>query len=152
RGMTPHPVRPQQEVTGVWRGRAAYPGLPPHDKPELSAHRRRPGRARVASSGRRAGRGRPAQTGRTAAKIDAGAKATGRPTLAQALGEQGPAIVERARAWLGIADKAPPEVPLPAEPPWPDLPAEKAFHGLAGRVVRVIEPASEADAAALLVQ
>lgn len=33
---------------------------------------------------------------------------------------------------------------------WPEPPAEQAFHGLAGRIVRTIEPHSEADPAALL--
>jgi hypothetical protein len=43
------------------------------------------------------------------------------------------------------------ELEIP-EPPWPDPPANEAFYGLAGDIVRVIEPASEADPAALLVQ
>src|SRR5262249_38891500 len=34
----------------------------------------------------------------------------------------------------------------------PEPPAEEAFHGLAGKIVRTIEPASEADPTALLVQ
>jgi hypothetical protein len=42
--------------------------------------------------------------------------------------------------------------PLPAEPPWPDPLPQEAFHGLAGEIVRAIEPASEADPAALLFQ
>lgn len=36
--------------------------------------------------------------------------------------------------------------------PWPEPLALEAFHGLAGKVVRAIEPHSEADSAALLVQ
>jgi hypothetical protein len=36
--------------------------------------------------------------------------------------------------------------------PWPNPPAAEAYHGLAGEIVRAIEPASEADPAALLVQ
>src|SRR5437868_8277039 len=35
---------------------------------------------------------------------------------------------------------------------WPDPLAPAAFHGLAGEIVRTIEPHSEADPAALLVQ
>jgi hypothetical protein len=35
---------------------------------------------------------------------------------------------------------------------WPDLPSAEAFYGLAGEIVRTIEPHSEADPAALLVQ
>jgi hypothetical protein len=42
--------------------------------------------------------------------------------------------------------------PAPEGRPWPDGPAEEAYHGLAGEIVRIIEPASEADPAALLVQ
>jgi Bifunctional DNA primase/polymerase, N-terminal/Primase C terminal 1 (PriCT-1) len=36
--------------------------------------------------------------------------------------------------------------------PWPETPKEEAFQGLAGEIVRVIEPHSEADPVALLVQ
>jgi len=36
--------------------------------------------------------------------------------------------------------------------PWPDPPAPEAFHGLAGDIVRAIEPHTEADPVALLVQ
>jgi hypothetical protein len=41
---------------------------------------------------------------------------------------------------------------IPEPPAWPEPPAEEAYHGLAGRIVRLIEPASEADPVALLVQ
>jgi hypothetical protein len=41
---------------------------------------------------------------------------------------------------------------LPADPPWPAPLAEEAYHGLAGEIVRVLEPSSEADPAALLIQ
>jgi hypothetical protein len=40
----------------------------------------------------------------------------------------------------------------PEPPSWPDPPAPEAYHGLAGRVVELIAPASEADPVALLVQ
>lgn len=43
-------------------------------------------------------------------------------------------------------------VAVPTGPSWPDAMAQEAFHGLAGDVVRVLEPASEADPAALLLQ
>jgi hypothetical protein len=44
--------------------------------------------------------------------------------------------------------------PLPTydPPPWPEQPGDEAFHGLAGDIVRAIEPVSEADPAALLIQ
>ena len=57
----------------------------------------------------------------------------------------GPADAERNGA------PAVPEL-TPDAPPWPEPPAAEAFHGLSGRIVRTIEPASEADPAALLVQ
>jgi hypothetical protein len=41
---------------------------------------------------------------------------------------------------------------IPTEPPWPSPLAEEAYYGLAGEIVRTIEPASEADPAALLIQ
>jgi hypothetical protein len=47
------------------------------------------------------------------------------------------------------SSRSPPDIPAPA---WPEPPGEAAFHGLAGRIVHTIEPASEADPAALLVQ
>jgi hypothetical protein len=40
----------------------------------------------------------------------------------------------------------------PAEQPWPAPLAEAAFHGIAGRIVRTIEPETEADPAAILFQ
>jgi hypothetical protein len=42
--------------------------------------------------------------------------------------------------------------PLPTETPWPDPLAPEAFHGLAGEIVRTLEPATEADPAGLLFQ
>jgi hypothetical protein len=42
--------------------------------------------------------------------------------------------------------------PAATVPQWPDPIHEDGFHGIAGEVVRIIEPHSEADAAALLVQ
>jgi hypothetical protein len=44
-----------------------------------------------------------------------------------------------------------PAPPLEA-PAWPTPPAKEAYHGLAGHFVRVVEPHTEADPAALLVQ
>jgi hypothetical protein len=42
--------------------------------------------------------------------------------------------------------------PIYAAPAWPVPPDPAAYHGLPGRIVHTIEPASEADPAALLVQ
>ncbi|MDC0934984.1 PriCT-2 domain-containing protein [Pirellulales bacterium] len=44
------------------------------------------------------------------------------------------------------------EEPLPESDPWPDPLDDAAYHGLAGEIVRAIEPHSEADPAAILVQ
>jgi hypothetical protein len=61
--------------------------------------------------------------------------------------------VGRVREWLGIAAPATPAEPTIPEPPaWPDPPGEEAFYGLPGDIARTIEPASEADPAALLAQ
>jgi hypothetical protein len=88
---------------------------------------------------------------RTAAKLSAGGDVTGWPTLANLLGACGDAVVSAVRGWLDVGPAArDPAVPEP--PPWPDPLAEEAFHGLPGRIVRTIEPSSEADPAALLVQ
>jgi hypothetical protein len=95
----------------------------------------------------RAGKAKP-----TARKQADGKKTTGWPTLAELLRGDGPEVVRRVRQWLGIADKARPDIRLPVESPWPAPLAEEAFHGLAGDAVRVLEPASEADPAALLFQ
>jgi hypothetical protein len=89
---------------------------------------------------------------RTAQKIGDGLAATGWPTLAKLVGDD---VVTCARQWLGIKGAVaaePAEVPLPVEPPWPDPPGEEAIYGLPGRIVRTIEPASEADGVALLAQ
>jgi hypothetical protein len=77
----------------------------------------------------------------------------GWPALAKLLPNQGDEVVKRARDWLGLTpEKQTLELPVFQEPAWPDPPAEEAFHGLAGRIVRMIEPSSEADPVALLVQ
>lgn len=41
---------------------------------------------------------------------------------------------------------------LPDPPPWPAPPADAAFHGLAGEFVRILEPHTEADPVAVLLQ
>ncbi|HXM55237.1 MAG TPA: DnaB-like helicase N-terminal domain-containing protein, partial [Candidatus Dormibacteraeota bacterium] len=55
-----------------------------------------------------------------------------------------------------LAELSTPSVPAAAGPTadsgWPAPLADEAFHGLAGRIVRVIEPTTEADPAALLLQ
>jgi hypothetical protein len=54
----------------------------------------------------------------------------------------------------GSGTTAPPdeeELPIP-EPEWPDLPKDVVYHGLAGDLVRLLEPTTEADSIALLLQ
>jgi Bifunctional DNA primase/polymerase, N-terminal len=95
----------------------------------------------------RAGKAAPA-----ARKQEDGKKTTGWPTLARLVGD-GEAVVRQVREWLGIATAAESAESIIVDPPpWPDPPGEEAFHGLAGEIVRTIEPASEADPTALLVQ
>lgn len=91
----------------------------------------------------------------TAAK-PVGSPASGWPTLAKIVGDK---IVTKVREWLGLttdsggvpaATAASP--PIPPAAPWPDPPAADAFGGLAGDVVRAIDPTTEADPAAVLFQ
>lgn len=86
----------------------------------------------------------------TAAKLKQGAQVTGWPSLARIVDNR---IVERVCEWLSIkansqkseeAESAPPAV-------WPEL-SEDALYGLAGKIVRTIDPHTEADCAALLIQ
>ena len=53
-------------------------------------------------------------------------------------------------AWLPAEIKMEPEEP--AIPSWPDPPAPAAYAGVAGDIVRAIEPETEADPVAILVQ
>jgi bifunctional DNA primase/polymerase-like protein/uncharacterized protein DUF3987 len=86
----------------------------------------------------------------TAKKLATGEKATGWPTLAKIIE---PRVVDKVREWLGINYQEAQE-PLAEPPPiaaWPKLhPA--ALYGIAGDFVRQVEPHSEADPVALLVQ
>jgi len=59
---------------------------------------------------------------------------------------------EESQANADTSTSEPEPAPLPAEPQWPAPLAAEAFHGLAGECVRLLEPASEADPTALLVQ
>jgi hypothetical protein len=97
----------------------------------------------------------------TARKQEEGKPTTGWPRLAELLRGDGAAVVSRVKEWVGItlafggagpASAVPPDIGLPLESPWPAPLAEEAFHGLAGEAVRVLEPVSESDPAALLLQ
>jgi hypothetical protein len=96
---------------------------------------------------------RAGKAGPTARKQEEGKKTTGWPTLEELLCEQGKEVVRRVREWLGVSVPARiVEVVIPEAAPWPDPPGLEAFHGLAGQIVQTIEPSTEADPAALLVQ
>ncbi len=91
---------------------------------------------------------RGADVATTARRIADGEPATGAPRLAEAL-RAGARVVALARRWLGLR-----EVPATADDApegWPAPPDAAAFHGLAGDVVRALEPHTEADPVALLV-
>jgi hypothetical protein len=88
----------------------------------------------------------------TRERLEAGEETTGWPSVVEVLGQHGDAIVGRVRKWLNLsAVVRVPEV-APEPPKWPDPPGEEAFSGLAGEIVRAIEPTSESDKSALLVQ
>jgi hypothetical protein len=86
----------------------------------------------------------------TLRKLASGAHATGWPTLARIID---PRVVDKVREWLNLsADESHEQAGQTAtQPAWPKLhPA--AMHGVAGDFVRLVEPHSEADPVALLVQ
>jgi hypothetical protein len=86
----------------------------------------------------------------TAERLNAGRSATGAPALANIVGD---AVVQRVREWLGITSRL--EIAGlrgSAAPAWPEPLAVEAFHGLAGEFVRAIDPYTEADPAAILLQ
>ena len=51
----------------------------------------------------------------------------------------------------GAADRSV-DLAVPEPVPWPELPRAEAYYGLAGEIVRLIEPQTEADSVAILVQ
>jgi hypothetical protein len=80
------------------------------------------------------------------------AQVTGLPTLAKLLGQEFADWLARLfpRASASANPVGEPEVV--AAWPWPDPLAEEALYGLAGEIVRTLEPHTEADPAALLIQ
>jgi hypothetical protein len=110
-------------------------------------------RAVAEAAGDEEARMRAGKAAPTAEKQDRGKRTTGWPTLANLLRGDGEAVAQRAWEWLAIAAAAEPAAPIIPDPPsWPDPPGDEAYYGLPGAIVRAIEPASEADPAALLVQ
>lgn len=89
----------------------------------------------------------------TQSRLSSGGPVTGWPTLAEGLGDS---VVERLRKFLQVSPSLLSHSPLTSqrreEPEWPAPPDSAAFHGLAGQIVRAIEPHTEADPVALLVQ
>ena len=73
----------------------------------------------------------------------------GRPTVPPS---EPPKAIANVPATPGATVDRLPPVPPDGEQPWPKPLPEEAYHGLAGECVKVIEPASEADPAALLFQ
>lgn len=95
-------------------------------------------------------RARKAVVRTTKKRLKRDSHATGRPRLAEIIGHQ---VVDRACEWLGIRHSNTSSVFVRSpEVTWPKPIAEPAFYGLAGTVVRAIEPITEADVAGLLVQ
>src|SRR5262249_25086639 len=61
------------------------------------------------------------------------------------IGREQNGIAESHNGQHALAEDEPPM-------PWPEPPAPAAYHGLAGDIVRAIQPHSEADPVALLIQ
>jgi hypothetical protein len=107
----------------------------------------------AAAAGDEEARMRAGKAAPTARKQSQDKPTTGWPGLAKLLRGDGEEVVRKVREWLGLTTPAAPAEPITLDPtPWPDPPAREAFYGLPGDIVRAIEPASEADPAALLVQ
>ena len=92
---------------------------------------------------------READVASTYEKLAAGGAATGWPRVAEILGNE---VADRLSEWLQLkGPKATPQVAV-RSPSWPEAPSFHAYHGLVGDIVRAIEPHSEADPIALLIQ
>lgn len=95
----------------------------------------------------------------TEQRIKAGAKATGLPRLADLIGDK---VADCLRKWLALpsgsflfdasSTQPPAEEAEISIQQWPAPPNPAAFYGLAGDITRAIEPHTEADPVALLVQ
>ena len=90
----------------------------------------------------------------TARALADGRRATGTPTLTSLLDQ---CVVDRVRDWLQLrptlsAFRSFTAYRLPNSSAWPDPLGDAAYYGLAGDFVRLVEPHTEADPVALLVQ
>jgi|GEM_PF-646836 len=85
----------------------------------------------------------------TAAKMKTGAHVTGWPSLAKIVDKR---VVDRVCEWLKIkSDSRSEEIESAPPVAWPEL-TESALYGLAGKIVSTIDPHTEADRAAVLIQ
>ena len=86
-------------------------------------------------------------------KIQSSSRATGWPTLASLL-NSGAEVIGRVRDWLGLIDRPLAIINTLTPPPrkWPDPPSPEVYYGLTGKVVRMIDPVSEADPFAIGLQ
>jgi Bifunctional DNA primase/polymerase, N-terminal/Protein of unknown function (DUF3987) len=85
----------------------------------------------------------------TFGRLAKGLSATGIPRLSALIGDD---VVSKLADWLGISTKVSTYRYDRMVPSWPERPSSDAFHGLAGEIVSMIEPHSEADPVALLSQ
>jgi hypothetical protein len=86
----------------------------------------------------------------TRKRMENGGSATGRPRLSKLIRRN---VVDQVCEWLGISDFS----PLVTKPDsravdWPKPLSEAAYRGPVGEIVNTIEPETEADPAAILVQ
>lgn len=98
-------------------------------------------------------RGRNARS--SASRLAASEPTSGWPSLANLMG---PVVVDKAHDWLGIWTPTRHALPAPPSLPAPSIDAsrlavdQRVFRGVAGDIVKAIEPHSEADPLAILVQ
>ncbi len=86
----------------------------------------------------------------TAERQNAGRTTTGAPVLSEIVGD---AVVQRVREWLGITSHVEIAGSRSVEArEWPQALALEAFYGLAGEFVHAVDPYTEADLAAILLQ
>jgi hypothetical protein len=92
---------------------------------------------------------RPDDVETTVDRLGKGLPATGIPKLSALIGDD---VVSKLTAWLGITAGVLGAQYTRSVPSWPQRPGSEAFQGLAGEIVSMIEPHSEADPVALLSQ
>lgn len=95
-------------------------------------------------------KGRKTAARSTEEKMPTNRLLTGRPRLEKLIGKQ---VIDLAVRWLRIQTPAISHDATPLKPnQWPKALHKNAFYGLAGEIIKFIEPETEADQAALLVQ